>query len=133
MSNLIAVPAIPEQRQHAPAKHPVWCDPRLCREDSVNVAHQSRTERWLATDSDTQITIGLAQTDEFAFDNHEQLAYAPAVRLHFEDTESIHVAYRAGQRFEIAAEAHLDATDCRKLAAQLLELAQRLDGVGGAE
>lgn len=133
---IYAVPAIPEQRrQRHPAmiEHPEFCERRRCTVDDTNVSHRARPDQWCAAESDTRVTIGLEQVDEFAVVGPpKQLVYPPVVRIHFEDTASIYRADRVGQEFAIAAEACLDASDCRHLAGQLLALADQLDKLGGA-
>lgn len=134
MSQLIALPTavIPQQRtpvDPATIEHPSWCaGRRFCDQSDVNVVHRDRADRWLASESDSKITVGIEQTDELLhFRANEQITYPPVVRVEFEDVASVNVARQAGEEFPIRADVLLDARDARKLAGQLLELADRLD------
>jgi hypothetical protein len=106
--------------------HPTWCDARYCDAGTGDPIHARRLHRWVSCG--VEITVSVTAGDEWYPAEQRVIHHEPMAKVALEDLESVREV--AGRPVVIAAAVELDAADCRRLAAQLIETADRLDVEG---
>lgn len=99
--------------------------------DTANANHKQHLARWEAMDGDVRIEVNLVQDDEYTPWDGQWLAHPAQARLHLRCLCSNHnVVCTVEHDVPIQAEAFLNAPEVRRLAADLIEVADRIDLAG---
>lgn len=127
MSNRITAP-VPVQRT-GPVDHPTWCDPNTCTANDVNVLHKARIDRFKSSNDDVLVDIVRYRMDEISSWLPGPEVGRPHLLLSL--TNLISSREVAGHQVPIEAEVSLAVVDARRLAAALLNGADRIEQQAG--
>ncbi len=126
----------PPRERTAPITHPAWCEHGACTNDldSANVEHRQRVKRWLVMDDDLRIEVDLVADDEYTpWDGQFIPCGSPVAEMRLHHLASNHhVPCHIEHEVPIKASAYLNAEECRRFAAVLLDVADRVDAADGA-
>jgi hypothetical protein len=117
-------------RRTDPITHPAWCEHGACVNDldTDNVNHCQRLARWEAMSGDVRLEVALTQDGEHTPWNGQWLAHEVLALLHLRNlVSSYNVPCTVEHDVPIQGSVYLTAAECRRFAAELLDVADRIE------
>lgn len=114
------------------ADYPTWCDPRRTHRGLSNIEYFVAHRQWPAPHDDVTVRVDIARCDEIPLSGPSQAAFVGDVRarLHL-CNHGWAIVDREGRELKPQVDVDLDPQDCRRLAANLLSAADRIEDLGG--